>query len=33
MGNKARIFAEKEFSIKKVSEKHMELYNQLLNFH
>ena len=33
MGNKARIFAEKEFSLKKVSEKHVELYNQLLNFH
>jgi glycosyltransferase involved in cell wall biosynthesis len=33
MGNKARIFAEKEFNLKENSEKNMELYNQLLNLH
>ncbi len=33
MGNKARILAEKEFSLEKVTTKHMQLYNQLLNYH
>jgi glycosyltransferase involved in cell wall biosynthesis len=33
MGNKARILAEKEFSLEKVTTKHMQIYNQLLNLH